>query len=327
MRSERRRAPRAPRAPAAYGAAPGDEAVPVPSRSHWIGFSAARPFLVEVFIALNFSFLALDIFVAHSVNAFRNPAEWIPLGYTLAAAVAILVNLSVSSPVRGMIGRGAHAAGAGVRSFRAGSGWWTGVVVGSLGVAVGVAGMLWHLRSNFFQEMTLRSLVYSAPFVAPLAFTGLGLVLLANRLVPVRSLEWGQWVLVLAWGGFGGNFLLSLLDHAQNGFFYAAEWAPVIVAALVMGWLLVPIFLPTPPLFLRLTLGLLGVAGITGVVGFVLHVYPAVTDSVATLRERIIYGAPIFAPLLFPNLALLAGIGVWDIREKGWVTGAATTAE
>ena len=34
--------------------------------------------------------------------------------------------------------------------------------------------MLLHLHSRFFVELTLHSLVYTAPFVAPLAFTGLG---------------------------------------------------------------------------------------------------------------------------------------------------------
>jgi hypothetical protein len=31
------------------------------------------------------------------------------------------------------------------------------------------------------------------------------------------------------------------------------------------------------------------------------------------LFSRLLYGAPVFAPLLFANLSLLAGIGVWGI--------------
>ncbi len=317
MTAERRRSPRVPPSYVAGN----EEVAEVRSRTRWVGFSPNRPFLVEVFIALNFSFLTLDIYVAHSVNAFARAPEWIPLAYTIAAALAVLVNLTVSAPVRGVVG--GRAGRGGVRSFREGAGWWLGVVVGVAGVAVGVAGMLWHLHSNFFQALTLRTLVYSAPFVAPLAFTGLGLLLLANRLVPTDSVEWGQWVLILSWGGFLGNFALSLLDHAQNGFFYTMEWMPVVVAAFVVGWLLVPIFVPVPHLFFRITLGVLALAVVTGLVGFVLHVYPALTEDVATLRERIIYGAPVFAPLLFPNLALLSGIGVWDMWAKEWVSDSA----
>jgi hypothetical protein len=275
----------------------------------WRRLAATRPFLVELFIGVNLAFLALDIFVAHSVNAFAHPAEWIPFVFTIGAAAVILVNLAVGAPSRAVGG-----------GYRRGGGWWTGVVVGGGSVLVGVAGMLWHLRSDFFELMTLRALVYSAPFVAPLAFTGLGLLLLANRLVDPDDAEWGQWVLLLAWAGFVGNFVLSLVDHAQNGFFYVAEWVPVVVAALVVGWLALPAFRPTPRLHLRLGLVALALAMATGVVGFVLHLVPVVTEQSGTLADRVVYGAPIFAPLLFPNLALLGALGVWDLLDKGWVT-------
>lgn len=281
----------------------------MPASDAWRRLATSRPFLVELFIAFNLAFLALDIFVAHSVNQFGHPAEWIPFVFTLLAAVALLVNLALGAPARAESG-----------GYRTGPGWWTGVVVGALAIVVGVAGLLWHLGSDFFEIMTLRALVYSAPFVAPLAFTGLGLLLLANRLIEPEDVEWGQWVLLLAWGGFVGNFVLSLVDHAQNGFFYIAEWVPVGVSALVVGWLALPIFRRTPSLYLQIGLGTLALAMATGVVGFGLHLVPVITEQSGTLADRIVYGAPIFAPLLFPNLALLAAIGVWDLLAKGWVT-------
>ena len=271
-----------------------------------------RSFLVEVFAALNLTFLALDIWVAHSVNEFGHWAEWIPFWFTLAGAAALLVNLALSTPVRSS-GRG----------FKEGAGLWTGVVVGTASILVGVAGLLFHLESNFFQVMTLRSLVYSAPFVAPLAFTGLGLLVLLNRTVPGESREWGRWVLLLAWGGFVGNFVLSLVDHAQNGFFNAAEWIPVVVGGVVVGWLLLPIFWRVPERYLRGALALLAVALVTGVVGFVLHAIPVMRDVTGTLEDRVIYGAPLFAPLLFSDLALLGGLAVWDLVAKGWLTDPA----
>jgi hypothetical protein len=82
-----------------------------------------------------------------------------------------------------------------------------------------------HLDSRFFDERTIRSLTYAAPFAAPLAFTGLGLLLILNRLVAADSAEWAHWVLLLALGGFIGNFVFSLTDHAQNGFFNPVEWS------------------------------------------------------------------------------------------------------
>ena len=58
-----------------------------------------------------------------------------------------------------------------------------GYLVGWLAVVVGLAGVILHLDSQFFYERTIRSLTYAAPFAAPLAYTGLGLLLIVNRMV------------------------------------------------------------------------------------------------------------------------------------------------
>jgi hypothetical protein len=47
------------------------------------------------------------------------------------------------------------------------------------------------------------------------------------------------WVLLFATGGLAGNFVLSLTDHAVNGFFHRSEWIPVISSALAGGSFLV----------------------------------------------------------------------------------------
>ena len=85
-----------------------------------------------------------------------------------------------------------------------------GHLVGWLAVAIGLAGVILHLDSHFFYERTIKSLVYAAPFAAPLAYTGLGLLLVMNRMVAADSREWPLWVLLMALGGFVGNFLFSL---------------------------------------------------------------------------------------------------------------------
>ena len=50
-------------------------------------------------------------------------------------------------------------------------------------IAIGLVGVVLHLDSRFFHERTIKSLVYAAPFAAPLAYTGLGLLLIMNRMV------------------------------------------------------------------------------------------------------------------------------------------------
>ena len=107
-----------------------------------------------------------------------------------------------------------------------------GHLVGWCAIAIGLIGVVLHLDSRFFHERTIKSLVYAAPFAAPLAYTGLGLLLVMNRMVDRRSEEWPRWVLLMGLGGFVGNFIFSLTDHAQNGFFHWTEWIPVVSSAL-----------------------------------------------------------------------------------------------
>lgn len=258
-----------------------------------------RPLLVEVFAIANLAFLVLDVYVAHSVNAFHHWAEWIPLFFAAAGTLVLVLSLAQE--------RG---------NFERGLARTAGFVVGWGAIAVGIGGLLLHLSSNFFQIQTLRTLVYSAPFVAPLAFTGLGFLLLLNRMVATDTMAWSKWVLLLAWGGFVGNFLLSLIDHAQNGFFYATEWVPVVVSAVAVGYLFAVIVRPSTPAFLKGGFFVLGLQVLTGLVGFILHLMPVVTETGPALSERIIFGAPIFAPLLFADLAVLAALGLWDLQAK-----------
>ena len=44
---------------------------------------------VEVFVIVNLAILAADIYIAHSVNQFRKPAEYIPLYFSIAAPVVL----------------------------------------------------------------------------------------------------------------------------------------------------------------------------------------------------------------------------------------------
>lgn len=249
--------------------------------------------LVEAFIVANLSFLAVDIYVAHSVNFFARWEEWIPFYFSLASPVVLVVALALGL-------RGAPRQGRGL-----------GLLVGWGSVVVGVAGLVYHLDSQFFEERTLQSLVYTAPFVAPLAYTGIGLLIILDRTPGESDLDWAKWVLLLAWGGFVGNFILSLADHAQNGFFQWEEWIGVVAAAVAVGFLLVPVMFTVSRRFLWLCAGLMVAQMGVGTLGFVYHGLANLHTPGQTLWDQFVWGAPIFAPLLFANLALLACIGLW----------------
>jgi len=243
---------------------------------------------LEWFVVANLGFLGVDIYIAHRANQFREPTEWIPVFFSVAAPLLL---------VPGALHVGRHSVTR-----------WIDLLVGAASILVGLAGMALHLSSAFFVERTLHSLVYSAPFVAPLAYVGVGLLGVMLRLErDERAIGW--WALVLAVGGFFGNFALSLLDHAQNAFFSQTEWVSVYAAALGASFLAVAV-VRRERAMLRLCLGVCALEAAVGLSGFVLHGLADLSRRDESFLDRFIFGAPIFAPLLFANLAFLAGLAI-----------------
>jgi hypothetical protein len=250
----------------------------------------------EVFAVANLAFLGVDIAFAHAANSFADKMEWAPVFVSVALTVALAPGLA------------SHALRLRLR--------WVAIACGGVAISTGVAGLIYHLRSGFFQEETLRGLVYAAPFAAPLAYVGIGLLLLLSRIEEPGSDEWSNWVVFLALGGFLGNFVLCLTDHAQNAFFSRWEWVAVGAGAFAVGFLFVVVIEDPPGSLLRICLALLGIEAVVGVIGLMLHWRAIARMSGPDLTYRVIYGAPAFAPLLFADLAVLGAIGLWSRLAK-----------
>jgi hypothetical protein len=273
--------------------------------SAWADWRTDHPLWVELFVLFNFAGLIGDIFLAHSQNRFHRASEYIPLYFSIAATLT----LAAVIPLRARRPRLAEGAGH---------------IIGWLAIAIGLTGVILHLDSQFFFERTIRSLTYAAPFAAPLAYSGLGLLLIANRLVDPQSPEWPRWILLLALGGFIGNFVFSLSDHAQNGFYNPFEWLPVITSAAAVGCLAVPFVMEVTRPYVRWCAGVLGLQAVIGVVGFFFHAVAVARQPAASWFEKVLTGAPPLAPLLFPNLVLLGGIGLRVLNRR--VSGEAVNA-
>jgi hypothetical protein len=253
---------------------------------------------VELFALFNLGGLAPDILLAHSVNLFHARMEYVPLVFSLAAPLALI-------PAVWALARGR------LRLWRA-----LGHAVGWLSVIIGITGLVLHLESQFFEEATLASLVYAAPFAAPLAYTGIGLLLIMNRMVDVEDDDWPLWVIFLALGGFVGNFIFSVTDHAQNGFYRQTEWIPVVSSALAVGFLIQPLLMTVTRVYLRLCAVVMLLQATVGLLGFYFHAAADWHGVGATLFDRVVYGAPVFAPMLFPDMVLLASIGLWVLYQR-----------
>ena len=281
------------------------------SAGRWRAILTPRA-LLELFLLGNLAFLAVDVFIAHSYNQFGSHslhayarwAEWVPIGLSIAAPLLLLI---------GMLAGGLTAPDRGIARP-------IGVFIGACAIIVGVAGLLFHLNSQFFALRTLKSLVYTAPFAAPLSYTGLGLLLILNRCSlgsrEGENQEWAGWVLLLAAAGFMGNFILSLADHATNGFFVWTEWIPVVASAFAFAFLAIPLLMRTGPGYLWLGAAILALQAAVGFLGFSLHLWADLHAPSTSLRNQLVNGAPIFAPLLFTNLAILAAIGLWAMARS-----------
>lgn len=243
----------------------------------------------HVFAVANIAFLGVNIALAHMANDFARRVEWAPIYFSALATLLLLPGaLGVTHRMVPVLDR----------------------IAGYGAIAVGLVGMVLHLRSGFFAEQTLHDLVYSAPFVAPISYVGVGLLVLLLRSPEGGQATLGPWLLLLALGGFAGNFVLSVLDHAQNGFFRVTEWIPVAAAAYAVGFLVVALARPGA-ISLRVQLTVMALQALVGMVGFGLHVWANLHRPAVSTLERFVFGAPAFAPLLFANLALLAAIGFW----------------
>lgn len=98
---------------------------------------------VELFALSNIAFLAADVGLAHAVNAFAHPAEYVPVAFSLLAPAVLVAAMALGGLRPAPTGEGP-----GPRRLARG----LGMAVGWSSVAVGIAGTLLHLDSAFFEE-------------------------------------------------------------------------------------------------------------------------------------------------------------------------------
>lgn len=240
-----------------------------------------------VFAGANLVGLIPDVWLAHS-SFWHSRLELVPL---VVSAACGLVVLAVALAGVGRVGRALLD------------------VVAIACVATGAVGLWLHLGAETLRQPSLHALVYSAPILAPAAYAGLGLLLYSAAHMPDARRR-GRAALLLAGLGLFGNFALCLLDHAQNGFWAPVEWVSVVAGAL--GGVTVTVAALLGELRdgeRRFVWWVLGAMLLTAGAGTLLHLV-ADLRAEGPLVDRLRYGAPVFAPALFADLALLAALGL-----------------
>ena len=239
-------------------------------------------------ICFNFLFIGVDVTMAHSQN---NLFRWalIPVVYSVVAVVAVLAAILFHDSR--WVRRGFQAA------------MW-------LGVVVGVAGTAFHLtgNSNSGQVSFHRLLVEGSPVAAPVAFAGIAGFALASEHYRGSARRFS--LLILVGIGFLAAAVAAFLDHARLDFTSGYTLIPVVWGTLAAVACFYVATCGAEAAETRIFLTILALSALVGVVGFVLHVLGDLAGTQDVVWVRFLYRNPILGPLLFCDLALLAGLSI-----------------
>ena len=249
-------------------------------------FGKTRVLLVVM--CLNFLFVGVDVVMAHSQSHFF---RWtvIPIGYSALAVLAIVVRMIF------------HSSMVAKRAFQAMM--W-------LGVLVGVTGTFFHLHGNATSSPVSlhRLLIEGSPVAAPIAFAGIASYALVSEHYRGRVRD--SRLLTLVGLGFFGAMAAAFLDHARLGFLPNYTLIPIASGALAAISCLYIAYCKATATETRVLLYILGMNAFIGLVGFAFHVLGDLAGTESVVWARFLYRNPILGPLLFCNLALLAGLSV-----------------
>ena len=113
------------------------------------------------------------------------------------------------------------------------------------------------------------------------------------------------------------NLTIRAIDvfiaHSVNAFAHAAEWIPVYASAIAIGFLAIAAARPSDTSILMFCALFLVVNALVGVVGCYLHLAADMHVPAESVKDSFLYGPPVLAPLLFPNLALLGILGIMGV--------------
>ncbi len=275
----------------------------------------SRDQIMLLMCAVNEIFLAIDIYLAHSISGTIIAYEWIPIIFGIIAGILLLVAGAIASRNRTL---GAVLA--------------TLVMLAS--IAVGLLGAYFHFRRASLPTgpggwtVSVNLLVWAPPILAPFTFSLVGLlgILAVWDEVPPDSgrLLIGRFVLRMPYSKTRAYFFLvgmgilatvisSVLDHARTPFVNNWLWVPTTagvfgtLAAVALGVIEKPI---RADLIIYLATMILLI--LVGLVGAWLHINLNLIAGGVVVPERFIRGAPFLAPLLFSDMGVLGIIAMLD---------------
>lgn len=269
--------------------------------------------------AFNQIFIALDIYLAHSINGTLKANEWIPIVYGAVAGVTLLAAGAVALRHRRLATRLAN-------------------FVFLLGIVVGLLGAWFHVNRTVLLDSGLVSLeavstlIWAPPVIGPLFFILISVLgisaawvetpvdsgrlrFFGSRHVQMPYSKTRAYMLITAIFILA-TLISSVLDHARLGFGNPWVWLPLAAAlfgfttALFLGIVKEPSRgdVATHAFAMVLLIA-------TGAAGFVLHADASMTSAGQIVVERFLRGSPALAPLLFCNVGVMGLLALLTPRE------------
>jgi hypothetical protein len=279
----------------------------------------SRDQLMLLLAAINQLFLAIDIYLAHSISGTINAGEWIPIIFGAAAGVLLLLAGFIALRNRPLATILANL-----------------VLLAS--IVIGLMGVFFHLvRAGIIgggspMTQAVGLLVWAPPFLGPLAFVLVGALGISAAWIedPVDSGRLrllGSTHLQLPYSKTRAYFLIvgifalitvisSTFDHARSNFANPAVWLPAsvgvfsTVVAIALGF----IAKPTQTDLMTFTLAMVLMI-VVGLIGALLHLNSNLVAQGTIIVERFIRGSPLLAPLLYANVGLLGLVTLLDPSE------------
>lgn len=296
-------------------------------------FPLSRDQMMLLMAAANEFFLAVDIYLAHSISGTITRFEWIPIVFGPVAALMLLM--------------------AGVLATRRReTASVLATVVFAASILVGLVGAYLHWIRAILPsalpgaQVSIPLLVWAPPILGPLTFSLVGILGISAAwiesppdsgnltLVGRRrmSLPYSKTRAYLFLVGLGclATVISSVLDHARTGFANPWLWVPTLVGVFGVAVAVGLGMMERPPraeiaTYVAAMLALVAL----GLLGAWLHVQSNLTAQGTFVGERFLRGAPALAPLLFANMGVIGLIALLDPAEPGWdrrPQGASTQA-
>lgn len=269
--------------------------------------------------ALNLIFLGIDIYLAHSISGTIKPNEWLPIGFGMAAGIALMA--------AGLLASGNRK----LAMILANLVFLSSIVVGALGAYFHLDRTV-LLRSGLFGSEAVSTLIWAPPVIGPMFFILVSILgitaawvespadsgrlkLLGERSVQMPYSKTRAYMLITAIFILA-TLISSVLDHARVRFDNAWTWLPVTAALFGMATCLYLGIMRAPSAGdIMAHASAMVVLMAVGALGFALHADSNLTAAGQINSERFLRGSPFLAPLLFCNVGLMGLLALMDPRE------------